>query len=70
MLESINGIDTANKAEPLDVTFNINANENDVLNSGATKDYTVTVKWLETASTIPNTKEKTATITLNYVQVP
>lgn len=69
-LESITGIDTANKAEPLDVTFNVNANENDVLNSGTTKDYTVTVKWLETASTIPNTKEKTATITLNYVQAP
>lgn len=70
MLESVTGIDTANAANPTDVTFEINARENDVLNSGATKDYTVTIKWAESAQTIPETKEKTATITLNYVQAP
>ena len=70
MLESINGIDTANAANPTEVTFDISARENDTLNSGATKDYTVTIKWAESAQTIPETKEKTATITLNYVQAP
>lgn len=68
ILESINGIDTANAVNPTDVTFDIDAKKNDVLNSRTTKDYTVTIKWLETAESIPNTKEKTATITLNYVQ--
>ena len=69
-LESITGIDTANAANPTDVVFDINANDNDVLNSGSTKDYTVTIKWLENSENIPDTKEKTATITLNYVQKP
>lgn len=70
ILENVTGIDAANAANPTDVTFDINANKNDTLTSGATKDYTVTVKWLETAESIPTTKEKTATITLNYVQAP
>lgn len=70
MLESITGVDTANAANPTDITFDINANKNDILTSGSTKDYTVTVKWLETATSVPATKEKTATITLNYVQAP
>ena len=70
MLESVTGVDIANVSEPLDITFDINANKNDMLSNGTTKDYTVTIKWLETAQTIPDTKEKTATITLNYVQAP
>ena len=70
MLESVTGVDTANAVNPTDVTFDINANKNDTLTSGSTKDYTVTVKWLETANSVPATKEKTATITLNYIQAP
>jgi len=51
--------------DKLSATFDVNLEY-----PGATATYIVTVKWLETASTIPNTKEKTATITLNYVQAP
>ena len=66
-LESITGIDAANSALPSGVTYSINALENDTLNSGDSKDYTVTVKWEDT-NAIPETKTKSATITLNYVQ--
>ena len=66
-LESIIGIDTANSAAPSGVIYSINAVENDTLNSGDSKDYTVTVKWEDT-NAIPEIKTKSATITLNYVQ--
>lgn len=69
-LESITGIDVANAANPIDVTYAIDARDNDTLNSGTTKDYIVTVKWLDTSTSVPENKTKTATITLNYVQSP
>ena len=68
ILESVTGIDEANLKEPTDISYSIDAKENDTLNSGNTKDYTVTVKWLETATNVPENKTKSATITLNYVQ--
>ena len=67
-LTSVDGIDSANKAAPTDITYSINANKNDTLSSGNTKDYTVTVTWNADSTTIPDTKSKTATITLNYEQ--
>lgn len=66
-LESITGIDTANAAAPTELTYSINAIENDLLTSGSTKDYIVTVSWAD-SNQIPTTKTKIATITLNYVQ--
>lgn len=67
-LESITGIEAANADTPTEITYAIDARENDTLNSGTTKEYIVTVKWLETATSIPENKTKSATITLNYVQ--
>lgn len=67
-LISVDGIDTANKVAPTDITYSINAKTNDVLASGDTKDYIVTVTWNADSTTIPQTKSKTATITLNYEQ--
>ena len=66
-LESITGLDTANSSAPTEITYSINATENDALNNGESKDYTVTVKWEDT-NAIPEVKTKSATITLNYVQ--
>ena len=68
VLKSVDGIDTANAAEPTGVTYTIDANQDDTLASKATKDYTVTVTWADTDTEIPDTKTKTATITLNYEQ--
>lgn len=68
VLTSVDGIDTANAAAQTDITYSINANADDELNAGTTKDYTVTVTWNADATTIPETKSKTATITLNYEQ--
>lgn len=67
MLESVTGVDSANDAQPAEITYTIDAVANDTLNSGSTKDYRVTVKW-EDSDQIPETKTKSATITLNYVQ--
>lgn len=65
---SVVGIDTANEAKPLDIVYSIDAEENDELKAGTTKIYYVTVSWNASADTIPETKTKTATITLNYEQ--
>lgn len=67
ILESVTGVDAANQLEPTGITYTIDAKPNDTLNSGTTKDYTVTVTWTDT-NQIPETKTKTATITLNYIQ--
>ena len=67
-LISVDGIDSANKAAPTDITYSINAKPGDSLSSGDTKDYIVTVTWNADSTTIPDTKSKTATITLNYEQ--
>lgn len=67
-LESVDGIATANAAEPTVVTYSIDAVANDALAASATKDYTVTVTWDASDDTIPATTTKTATITLNYIQ--
>lgn len=67
ILESVTGIDSANSTTPNEILYSIDAKPNDTLDSGTTKDYTVTVKW-EDSDEIPQTKTKTATITLNYIQ--
>lgn len=67
-LTGVDGIDAVNKAAPTDITYSINAKEDDPLASGSTKDYIVTVTWNADSTTIPETKTKTATITLNYEQ--
>lgn len=67
-LKSVDGIDTANAASPTDIKYTIDAAPDDKLNSGDTKVYTVTVQWDANSTTIPETKTKTATITLNYEQ--
>lgn len=67
-LLSVDGIDTVNKAEPTDVKYSIDAKQDDNLASGDTKDYVITVTWDAGATTVPETKTKTATITLNYEQ--
>lgn len=67
-LTSVDGIDTANAAAPTDITYTIDAQADDTLGSGDTKIYTVTVSWAASSETIPETKTKTATITLNYEQ--
>ena len=66
-LESITGIDTANTSAPTEIKYSINATENEILAKGDSKEYTVTVKW-EDSNAIPETKTKSTTITLNYVQ--
>ena len=67
-LTSVDGIDTVNKVAPTDITYSIDAKKDDTLASGATKDYIVTVTWNADSTAIPETKTKTATITLNYEQ--
>lgn len=67
-LKSVDGIETANAAEPTSVVYSINAVENDSLDAGTTKQYNVTVSWPSSETEIPTTKSKTATITLNYEQ--
>lgn len=67
MLESVTGIDTANVAQPTELTYSIDAKANDTLNKGTSKEYTVTVTWAD-SDVVPITKTKSATITLNYVQ--
>ena len=67
-LTSVDGIETVNKAAPADIKYSINAKQDDVLSSGDTKDYIVTVTWDADSTTVPDTKSKTATITLNYEQ--
>ena len=68
VLVSVDGIDTANAAAPQEITYSINAEENDKLTAGATKEYTVTVTWPSSSTQVPTTKSKVATITLNYQQ--
>mgnify|MGYP002855296307 CR=1 FL=1 len=67
ILVSVDGIDTANAAEPQEIVYSIDAAENDELKAGSTKDYIVTVTW-KSNSDVPTTKSKVATITLNYNQ--
>lgn len=67
-LTSIDGIETANAATPTDITYSIDAQTDDTLNAGATRTYIVTVAWDAASEIIPETKTKTATITLNYEQ--
>lgn len=67
-LTSVDGIDTANAAAPTDITYTIDAEANETLAAKAEKVYTVTVTWDAASETIPETKTKTATITLNYEQ--
>ena len=68
VLVSVDGIDTANAAEPKDIVYSVNAVANDKLTAGSTKDYIVTVTWPSSSTQVPTTKSKVATITLNYQQ--
>lgn len=69
VLESIEGIDVANAAEPTGITFSVTGVEEDEsLAAGSTTEAIVTVTWAEDDATIPNITSKTATIVLNYVQ--
>ena len=68
ILETVSGVDTANSAEPTDLIYSINATEGDLLASGTSKDYSVTVQWKENGTQVPNVQSKSATITLNYLQ--
>lgn len=68
MIDEVTGIESANTQEPTAIKYSINAVSKDELLAGTEKEYVVTVKWDESATQIPNTKTKTATITLNYVQ--
>lgn len=67
-LTSVDGIQTANQAAPTDITYTIDAKADDTLNAKESKTYKVTVTWDAEATTVPETKTKTATITLNYEQ--
>lgn len=68
-LNSIDGVDAANAAQPNGVTFAVTGvSEGDELASGAKKTVTVTVTWDADDTSVPTTTSKTATITLNYVQ--
>jgi hypothetical protein len=67
-LNSVSGVEDANASEPTGVTYTIDAQANDLLASGQTKNYTVTVNWDSNDTSIPSVKSKTAIITLNYVQ--
>jgi len=67
-LTSVDGIETANAVAPTDIKYTIDAQADDTLAAGGTKVYTVTVTWDAASETIPETKTKTATITLNYEQ--
>ena len=68
VLDSIEGVDTANGAAPTDIKFSVDGiNANDTLDAGAEKSFTVKAEWLGTATTIPQ-QSKTLTLKLNYVQ--
>lgn len=70
ILESIEGLDTSNTANPTDIKYSIdslNANE-DLLASGQ-KTFTVKVEWLGSATTVP-TQSKALNLKLNYKQKP
>ncbi len=67
-ITSIDGIDTANAMAPKDIKYTIDAVKDDLLSAGSTKTYTVKVSWDADATVVPDTKTKTATITLNYEQ--
>lgn len=71
-LESITGVDAANSAEPVEVTYAVTGvSQGDELNSGETAKATVTVTWVKGADNndkVPTVTTKTATVNLNYVQ--
>jgi hypothetical protein len=67
-LASVSGIEVANSAEPTGITYTIDAQSNDLLASGQTTKYTVSVNWNQNDTSVPTVKTKTAVISLNYVQ--
>lgn len=68
-LDTINGVVQANEQEPLDIQFElVGINEGDTLAAGETKTFDVKVSWDVDSEEIPELTEKTATISLNYVQ--
>ena len=68
MIDEVTGIEVANSQEPSAIKYSINATSKDELLAGTEKEYIVTVSWDENVTQITDTKTKTATITLNYVQ--
>lgn len=64
-----------NAQEPTDVIYTLTYNEagstakeKGFLKAGETAQYAIMVQWNENATSVPVTKEKTATITFNYSQ--
>lgn len=69
VLESIDGVDTANAAAPTDIKFAVTGvTAGETLAADGTATAVVTVTWDSASEEIPAVKSKTATITLNYVQ--
>lgn len=73
-LNSVTDLTSINNADPTALTYTIDAVANDELakrtneSTPTTKVYTVTVEWAAASTAVPETKTKTATIELNYVQ--
>lgn len=68
-------LDTINSQEPTEVIYSLTYNaegstaaEKGYLAAGEKAQYAVMVQWSKDATSIPETKEKTATITFDYVQ--
>lgn len=58
-----------NAQEPADIVYTVTGDDvGSTLDSKASTTYTVRVEWLSSSEEIPETKSKTATITLDYVQ--
>lgn len=72
VLDSVSGIDAANSAEPSEIQYTISGvNDGDLLNASDSTTATITVTWVKKADntdSVPTATQKTATITLNYVQ--
>ena len=67
-VESINGLDEANQAEPTDITFSIeDIKVNDKLPASESKVFKVKVDWSSTSTSIPSTN-KDLTLSINFAQ--
>ena len=67
-VESINGIEEANQAEPTDITFSIeDIKVNDKLKAKESKIFKVKVVWNSNSTSIPNTN-KDLTLSINFAQ--
>ncbi len=68
VVDSITGVDEINQASPTDIVYSVEElSPGETLNSGASKEFKVTVVWKLTATEIVNSNKK-ATINVNFVQ--